>query len=509
MDQNNINIDLEKLIENNLDKRLTVDDFNLHAETEYILNTVGASLNDFGGKLTFYGKDPIIPSVLRYGAQSAVTLAAKAVQIADIWRLKTGEKQDIHIDLRKALRRFASFFEGTLETVNGKPGNANSEFGTGLAPDIFYKTKDGKWAQFTCAYPSLRLAATKLLDCSYDQDSIKKAVQQWNSIDLEEAGRQAGIPLYILRSPLEFLQTDIFQEVIKNEPLIKIEKVADSEPIPLPEGGDDVLSGIKALGLGHVIAGCGIGRALALHGTDVLNIWRHGDYEHELFHFTSNIGMRSTCLDFDKNEEDDKVFRELLSTADIFFSNRRGGFLNKKGLNLIDLGKKHPGLITATVYFNGEEGPGSDRVGFDVSAGALAGPYWLESLGGTYKKVDFPHPTPQISVINDYMAAWLAVVGILQALKLRATQGGSYKISVSLSRTVAWQLGMGIFDQKFAYDKANSDDEHAYVLPDFIKAQTPMGFYQGVAEQVEMTKTPGKYKYLLEPLKSSAPKWDL
>lgn len=120
MDQNSIKVDLEKIIQNNLDNRLTTDEFDLHAETEYILNTVGASLKDFGGKLTFYGKDPIIPSVLRYGAQSAVTLAAKAAQIADIWRLKTGEKQDIHVDLRKALRRFASFFEGTLEQVNGK-----------------------------------------------------------------------------------------------------------------------------------------------------------------------------------------------------------------------------------------------------------------------------------------------------------------------------------------------------------------------------------------------------
>ncbi|MDR2236853.1 MAG: CoA transferase [Chryseobacterium sp.] len=508
MDQNTMKLDLEKLIQDNLKNKLTTDDFDLHGETEYILNTVGASLKDFGGKLTFYGKDPIIPSVLRYGAQSAVTLAAKAAQIADIWRLKTGETQDIHIDLRKALRRFATFYEGTLELLNGKPGTANSELGNAFAPNIFYKTKDDQWIQFTCLYPALRVAAMKLLNCIPEKDKIAEAVKTWNAADLEVAGGKAGIPLYILRSPEEFMKLDMFQDVAKHLPLIKIEKVADSDPIPLPKGGEDVLSGIKALGLGHVIAGCGIGRALALHGADVLNVWRPGDYEHEIFHITSNVGMRSTCLEFDKNEEDDKAFQELMSTADIFFSNRRNGFLNRKGLNLRELGKKHPGLITATVYFNSEEGPASERVGFDVSAGALVGPYWLESLGGTYKKVDEPHVTPQIGIINDYMAAWLAVVGILQALKLRATEGGSYKVSVSLSRTVAWQLGMGIFDQKFAYDKANSDDEHSYILPDFIKEQTPMGFYQGVSEQVEMTRTPGKYKHLLDPLKSSQPKWE-
>ncbi|AZA84027.1 carnitine dehydratase [Chryseobacterium lactis] len=500
-------MDLQKTIQHNYDNRLKTDDFDLHAETESILNLVGASLKDFGGKLTFYGKDPIVPSVIRYGAQSAIALAAKSAQIADIWRLKTGEIQDIHIDLRKSLRRFASFFEGTLEQVNGKPGNISSEAGSGVTPDHFYETKDGKWVQFSCPYPVIRGKALSILNCPPDQESVAKATKEWNAIDLENAGAKAHLPIYMMRSPIEFMQTELFKDVLENLPLIKIEKIADSAPVPFAAGGD-VLSGIKALGMGHVIAGSGIGRALALHGADVLNVWRSGDYEHSIFHFTSNVGMRSTCLDFDKNEDDEKKFMELLSTADVFFSNRRNGFLNNKGLNVDELCKKHPGLITATVYFGAEDGAWSDRTGFDVSAGTFGGSYWLESLGGTYKKTDVPHPTPQIGVINDYIAAWLGEVGVLQALKRRATEGGSYKVSVSLSRTVAWQLALGIFDQKYAYDKANSDNEHAYILPDFIEEQTPMGFYKGVSEQVEMTRTPGKYKYVLEPLKSSQPIWE-
>jgi hypothetical protein len=35
-----------------------------------------------------------------------------------------------------------------------------------------------------------------------------------------------------------------------------------------------------------------------------------------------------------------------------------------------------------------------------------------------------------------------------------------------------------------------------------------MGFYKGVAEQVEMTRTPGYYKHLLLPLRSSKPEWE-
>jgi hypothetical protein len=42
---------------------------------------------------------------------AAVTLAAKAVAAAGIWKFRSGEGQDIHVDVRKALRRFAAFFE--------------------------------------------------------------------------------------------------------------------------------------------------------------------------------------------------------------------------------------------------------------------------------------------------------------------------------------------------------------------------------------------------------------
>jgi crotonobetainyl-CoA:carnitine CoA-transferase CaiB-like acyl-CoA transferase len=35
------------------------------------------------------------------------------------------------------------------------------------------------------------------------------------------------------------------------------------------------------LGMGHVIAGAGLGRGLALHGADVLNVWRPSEFEEE------------------------------------------------------------------------------------------------------------------------------------------------------------------------------------------------------------------------------------
>src|SRR5215475_8221637 len=64
-------------------------DIDLHAATNQVLKDVGMSTADSGGKVTFYGRDPIIPSPHRFGAMAAIGLAAKAVSVAALWRERT------------------------------------------------------------------------------------------------------------------------------------------------------------------------------------------------------------------------------------------------------------------------------------------------------------------------------------------------------------------------------------------------------------------------------------
>ena len=93
-------------------------EFDFHGAVDQVLADVGLRAEDSGGKLTFSGKDPLIPSPFRFGTMAAVASAAKAVGIAALWRHRTGEGQDIAVDVRKALRRFAGFFDLKWETVN-------------------------------------------------------------------------------------------------------------------------------------------------------------------------------------------------------------------------------------------------------------------------------------------------------------------------------------------------------------------------------------------------------
>ena len=43
--------------------------------------------------------------------------------------------------------------------------------------------------------------------------------------------------------------------------------------------------------------------------------------------------------------------------------------------------------------------------------------------------------------------------------------------------------------------------------PGTFVVETPMGRYSGVKEMIEMSKTPGEYKYPLTPLGSWRPSW--
>src|SRR5580704_1845012 len=111
---------LTETIVDKLNNPSTSSDFNFHVGVNQVLADVGMSAADSGGQLTFYGQDPIIPSRIRFATMAGIGLAAKTIAAAAVWRDRTGQGQDVHVDVRKAFRRFAGFFEGIWETVNGR-----------------------------------------------------------------------------------------------------------------------------------------------------------------------------------------------------------------------------------------------------------------------------------------------------------------------------------------------------------------------------------------------------
>ncbi|CAB3800928.1 CoA transferase [Pararobbsia alpina] len=467
-------------------------DFDLHGALNDVLKDVGLSTADSGGKITFYGRDPIIPSRFRFGSMPAIALAAKAVSVAALWRLRSGEEQDIEVDVRKALRRFSGFFDLKWETINGRPPALEVD------PNLFRETRDGRHVVPLNIYPKLAARELSLLRCDASPESVRNAILQWRADDLENAAAEAGIVIAKVRTFEEFRKELQYTEVLSRMSLISVEKIGESEPIPFSIDGTSPLDGIRALGMGHVIAGAAIGRDLALFGADVLNIWRPHDSEIEAFAWDAQVGMRSTILDYSR--EDRARFDLLLKGADVFFANKRPGYLERHGLDAEELCARKPGLIHANVLLHGDKGPWKNRPGFDEIGAAVSGLFAVE---GTLTR---PKSPPIIPIV-DNVVGWLGTVGILAALRRRALGGGSYRVTVSLTRTVLWLFSLGVFDKDYARASAGSSDEQANVAPDLFTAQTPLGTYQGMTDQVVLSKTPGSFRTVLVPRGSSKPEW--
>jgi len=476
----------------------TNSDFNLHGAVNDVLKDVGMSTADSGGKLASYGRDPIIPSPFKFGTMAAIGMAAKAVAVSALWRDRTGEGQDIAVDVRKALRRFAGFYDRKWETINGRAPALTDPMNPFLELPLFRETRDGRHIVALNIYPKVGARALSFLKCGVSVESLNNAILQWKADELENAAAEAGLIFAKVRTFEEFRKEAQYTDVLSRMPLITVEKIGESQPIPFKKAAKSPLDGIRAFGMGHVIAGAGIGRDLACYGADVLNIWRPDDTEVDGLAWEVQVGMRSTLLD--RSKEDRAKFDELLKDADIFFANRRPGYLERDGLDAETLSAKKPGLIHAQVLLHGNKGPWRNRPGFDEIGAAVTGVFAIE---GT-----ITHPkSPPIIPIVDNVVGWLGTVGILAALRQRALEGGSYRVTISLTRTVLWLLSLGIFDKDYAKATAGSSDEHANIAPDLFTAETPLGTYQGMADQGVLSKTPGSFRTVLVPRGSSKPEW--
>ena len=158
------------------------------------------------------------------------------------------------------------------------------------------------------------------------------------------------------------------------------------------------------------------------------------------------------------------------------------------------------GIVQVDFSIYGAVGPWANRIGFDQTAGGVSGVLALEG------SVEEPK-LPEIFVVNDYISSWIGMVGAIAALRRRATEGGSYRIRVSLARVALWLLQMGIFDKSYASGVAGRVGDHAYPDPDLFEAETPCGHYQGVTDQVVMSGTPGFFAVPLVPRGSSKAEW--
>src|SRR5579859_3975446 len=173
---------LTETIVEKLNNPATSSGFDFHEGVNQVLADVGMSAADCGGQLTFYGQDPIVPSRIRFATMAGIGLAAKTIVAAAVWRDRTGQSQDVHVDIRKAFRRFAGFFEGTWETVNGRsPAMGFFDNNPFFKFPLFRGTRDGRHVVTLNFYPKLHQRALNFFRCGDSVESLQNSILQWRA----------------------------------------------------------------------------------------------------------------------------------------------------------------------------------------------------------------------------------------------------------------------------------------------------------------------------------------
>lgn len=207
--------------------------------------------------------------------------------------------------------------------------------------------------------------------------------------------------------------------------------VSQAEDIP-GEAADGVLTGIRVLELGSLIAGPFAGRQLADFGAEVIKIeapdrpdpmreWGRARVKnHTLWWSVQSRGKKCVTMDL-KAERGRELFLELCREADVILENFRPGTMEKLGLGPEELWKVNPGLVVARVSGYGQTGPDSQKPGYASVAEARGG---LRHLNG------YPDQAPPRSGISlgDSLGSLYALQGILLALYWRDVKGGTGQI---------------------------------------------------------------------------------
>ncbi|MGM8211361.1 CaiB/BaiF CoA transferase family protein [Virgibacillus sp. W0430] len=203
----------------------------------------------------------------------------------------------------------------------------------------------------------------------------------------------------------------------------------------------ELLSGLRVLELGTLIAGPFAGRIFADFGAEVIKVetpkagdpirkWRHMHDDTSLWWYVQARNKKSITLDLKSNRGQELV-KELVKTTDVIIENFRPGKLEEWGIGYEDLKQINPRLIMVRISGYGQDGPYSKKPGF----GSIG-----EAIGGLRYLTGYPdRPPTRVGVsIGDSVSSLYGVMSALMAIYHRdvvGTNQGQY-VDVALYESV-------------------------------------------------------------------------
>lgn len=454
----------------------------------HFLNKLLAVLGHFEPDLDHIhvvGQDPILPCPFPIGEAGAVALAALGYLVAELYALKTQQRQQVTISVRDAA--IAQRSHEYLRALDGSTGELwNPVSG-------FYLSQDGHYVQLHCNFPHHLAGVVKVLGCEPIKESVAQAVKKWPGLELETILAERGLCAALVRSPQEW-QIHPQAKVINNLPLLEIIKVGESAAEPLPIGPRP-LSGIRVLDLTRVIAGPVCGKTLAEHGATVLHLTSPKLPSILPLVMDTGFGKYSAHLDLDIAAQHETL-TQLLQKADVFVQSYRPGGLAKRGFSPEECIARRPGMIYVSFSAYSHQGPWAERHGYDSLVQSATGFVYEQSQGA------LPRHLPAQTL--DYLTGYFAALAVLEALRRRALYGGSYWIRLSLLQTAHWLYQWPRVTSDFSICEIPCRDQISSLL-----AQGASGFgnLEYLAPVLQLSKTPAYFERSTVPLGTHLPQW--
>ena len=447
----------------------------------------GAGFDDAAlSQVQFTGAEPVLPSSFAVGTAAQATIAASALAAAELWRLRTGRRQDVGVDMRRAAIEFRS--ERYLR-VDGKVPDEYHDDIAGL-----YRCGDGRWTRLHTNLPHHCSGLLKLLGVPHDKAAVQRALDGWKAEALETAAAEAGLVVTACRSFAEWDNHPQGQAVAKL-PLFSIEKIGDAPPRKLGLA-DRPLAGVKVLDLTRIIAGPVCGRTLAAHGADVVLVT--ASHLASMLPLVIDTGRGKLSASIDLREQSGRAaLAALVPDADIFVQGYRPGAIAAHGFSPQDVARLCPGIVYASLCAYGHDGPWAPRRGFNSLVQTASGLNAAEAEAFGSRE---PKALPAQEL--DHATGYLLAFAVMAALKRRIEQGGSWHVRLSLAQTGYWLRQLG------RIDGVNCPDPRFDAVGDCLE-DTPSGFGRltAVRHAAVMSETPPHWARPAVPLGTHAPVW--
>lgn len=228
------------------------------------------------------------------------------------------------------------------------------------------------------------------------------------------------------------------------------------------------LDGIRVVDLSHAISGPTATQMLVQLGAEVIKVEppeRGDDFRHYTEHaglpgmsipFAAiNAGKQSVTLNL-KNVDGRDLLWRLIERSDVLVENYRPGVLARLGFSFEDIARRNPRLIAVSVSGFGQAGPLKNTGAYDHIAQAMSGIAMMNAGADGPRKIGMP--------IIDSFSGYLAVIGLLAALRTRDATGEGGQVDVAMLDAALKLIATSVSVQDYTGEAPKGTGNRGYRL---------------------------------------------